>query len=60
MTRPPIRMCARCERTTTEPVLVGEIHSATGPGFNIYACTECAPGYPPLPDVLDLFPPPPQ
>ena len=55
MSRPAIRMCARCERTTTEPVLVSEIHSASGPGFNVYACAECAEHYPPLPDVLELL-----
>ncbi len=54
MTRPALRMCARCERTTEEPVLVHEVHAPTGPGFNVYACPECAPHYPPLVDVLDI------
>lgn len=50
--RRPIRMCARCGRTTDRPVLVHEVHAATGPGFNVYACPECAPHYPPRQDPL--------
>ncbi|AQS68195.1 hypothetical protein B1H29_15755 [Streptomyces pactum] len=48
-------MCARCRRTTDEPVLVHEVHAATGPGFNVYACPECAEHYPPMTDVLELL-----
>ena len=55
MTRPAMRMCARCQRTTNEPVLVHEVHAATGPGFNVYACPECATHYPPVTDVLELL-----
>ncbi|MEU1270218.1 hypothetical protein [Streptomyces sp. NPDC005799] len=55
MTRPAMRMCARCERTTDEPVLVHEVHAPTGPGFNVYACQDCATHYPPRQDVLDLL-----
>ncbi|WP_369248411.1 hypothetical protein [Streptomyces sp. R41] len=55
MTRPALRMCARCERTTDEPVLVHEVHAATGPGFNVYACPECANHYPPLTDTQELL-----
>ncbi len=54
-THHPIRMCARCERTTSAPVLVHEVHAATGPGFNVYACRDCADHYPPLTDVLELL-----
>ncbi|AOW88476.1 hypothetical protein BC342_20295 [Streptomyces olivaceus] len=50
-----MRMCARCQRTTDEPVLVHEVHAATGPGFNVYACPECAPNYPPPTDPLDIL-----
>ncbi|MFF5494633.1 hypothetical protein [Streptomyces aquilus] len=57
MSRPALRMCARRQRTTEEPVLVHEVHAPTGPGFNVYACQECAPYYPPQPDVLDLIEP---
>ncbi|MDT9701705.1 hypothetical protein [Streptomyces sp. P17] len=55
MTRPTLRMCARCQRTTEEPVLVHEVHASTGPGFNVYACPECAVHYPPMPDVLEVL-----
>ncbi|MFD5439255.1 hypothetical protein [Streptomyces tendae] len=55
MTRPIVRMCARCQRTTDEPVLVHEVHAATGPGFNVYACSECAPHYPPMTDPLEIL-----
>ncbi|WP_406443220.1 hypothetical protein OHB14_30110 [Streptomyces sp. NBC_01613] len=57
MTRPAVRMCARCQRTTDEPVLVHEVHAATGPGFNVYACPDCSTHYPPQPDVLELLEP---
>ncbi|WP_327343741.1 hypothetical protein [Streptomyces europaeiscabiei] len=52
--RPPVRMCARCQRVTEGPVLVHEHHGATGPGFNVYACVECAPHYPPPTDGPDV------
>lgn len=42
-------MCARCGCVTEQPVLVHEVHAATGPGFNVYACQDCALAYPPLP-----------
>jgi hypothetical protein len=48
-------MCVRCDRITDEPVVVSEVHSASGPGFNVYACPTCAPLFPPVPDVLDLL-----
>jgi hypothetical protein len=43
---------------TNRPVLVHEVHAATGPGFNVYACPECADQYPPRTDVLELPEPP--
>lgn len=57
MTRPATRMCTRCERITDEPVLVHEVHAATGPGFNVYACPDCATHYPPLREPLELLEP---
>ncbi|OKK02923.1 hypothetical protein AMK26_23345 [Streptomyces sp. CB03234] len=48
-------MCVRCDRFTTAPVLVSEVHSGSGPGFNVYACCDCAPLFPKLPDALDLL-----
>jgi hypothetical protein len=53
-------MCARCERTTDEPVLVHRVHAPTGPGFNVYACRECATHYPPLTGTLDHLDPTPR
>ena len=53
--RRPVRMCVRCDRITDTPVLVSEVHQNSGPGFNVYACRDCAPHLPPLPDVLDLL-----
>ncbi|CAM5233138.1 hypothetical protein SNARM312S_04469 [Streptomyces narbonensis] len=53
--RRPVRMCVRCEGLTTDPVIVSEVHAGSGPGFNVYACTECAPHIPKPPDVLDLL-----
>lgn len=53
--REPVRMCVRCDRITTEPVLVSEVHSASGPGFNVYACAACAPLFPRPPEALDLL-----
>ncbi|TGA84067.1 hypothetical protein, partial [Streptomyces sp. MZ04] len=57
--RPPVRMCARCQHTTDAPVLVHEVHAATGPGFNVYACQACATHYPPPTDALELLDAPP-
>lgn len=54
--RRPVRMCVRCHRVTDAPVTVAEVHRSSGPGWNVYACPECAPHFPPVPDVADLFP----
>ncbi|MDQ1008825.1 hypothetical protein QFZ82_003310 [Streptomyces sp. V4I23] len=54
-TRKPVRMCVRCNHITETPVLVSEVHQNSGPGFNVYACSECAPHFPPVPDVLNLL-----
>ncbi|MCH0541267.1 hypothetical protein I3F58_17175 [Streptomyces sp. MUM 203J] len=40
--RRPVRMCVRCRHITDTPMVVAEIDSATGPGFNVYCCPECA------------------
>ncbi|MGW4158096.1 hypothetical protein [Streptomyces sp. NPDC004788] len=40
---------------TDAPLVVAEVHQNSGPGWNVYACPECAPRFPPLPGVLDLF-----
>lgn len=51
----PVRMCVRCQTITEEPVLVREVHSNSGPGWNVYACPDCAPGFPPVVDVLGVL-----
>ncbi|GAA2242743.1 hypothetical protein GCM10010145_06340 [Streptomyces ruber] len=54
--RKSIRLCARCGCVTEHPVLVHEVPAAVGPGFNVYACPDCATYYPsPQPS-----PPPPR
>ncbi|WP_175411993.1 hypothetical protein [Streptomyces sp. TRM64462] len=35
-------MCVRCHDITDTPIIVAEIHSASGPGFNVYCCPTCA------------------
>ena len=42
MTRPAPRRCARFQLNTYEPGLVHQVHAPTGPGFNVYACPDCA------------------
>lgn len=54
--RRPVRMCVRCGTVTDQPVVVSEVHQATGPGFSVYACPDCAPHIPPAPDVFSLLP----
>lgn len=53
--RKPVRMCVRCDHITDAPVLVSEVHQNSGPGWNVYACPECVPHFPPQPDALDLL-----
>ncbi|WP_267243785.1 hypothetical protein [Streptomyces sp. PR69] len=53
--RVPMRMCVRCSSLTSCPVVVSEVHAGSGPGFNVYACPECAPSFPALPDALELL-----
>ncbi|WP_240135098.1 hypothetical protein [Streptomyces sp. MUM 178J] len=53
--RRAVRMCVRCNALTSRPVVVSEVHAGSGPGFNVYACPECAPRFPVVPDALDLL-----
>lgn len=55
-TRAPVRMCVRCCAITDAPVVVSEVHQGSGPGFTVYACQDCAPHFPRVPDVLSLPP----
>jgi hypothetical protein len=47
--------CVRCTTVTETPVVVSEVHHASGPGFSVYACTGCAAHFPQVPDALDLL-----
>ncbi|SPF04342.1 hypothetical protein SMA5143A_5139 [Streptomyces sp. MA5143a] len=55
-TRVPVRMCVRCCAITDAPVVVSAVHQGSGPGFTVYACRDCAPHFPRVPDVLSLPP----
>lgn len=35
-------ICCHCGRSTEAPVTVRYIPSASGPGFSLYACPDCA------------------
>ncbi len=37
--------CARCRRTTYEPVMIDAVEVGSGPGFIVYACPPCAHAY---------------
>ncbi|WP_231626423.1 hypothetical protein [Streptomyces apocyni] len=37
-------------------MLVSDVHQNSGPGFSVYACPDCAPHFPVLPDVAALLP----
>ncbi|WP_217161861.1 hypothetical protein [Streptomyces sp. AC512_CC834] len=52
--RPSLRMCVRCHVNTDVPVVISVVHQNSGPGFNVYACVECARHFPEEPDVLSL------
>ncbi|QWB23798.1 MULTISPECIES: hypothetical protein [Streptomyces] len=59
MTRPSVRMCTRCERSTNEPIPIriplGKSPTRTGPGLTIYACQECVTHSPPLQEAVELL-----
>jgi hypothetical protein len=46
------QICARCDRSTSKPVIVGHTHSASGGGRTAYACPGCAPSFPKQRDPL--------
>jgi hypothetical protein len=41
--RPAPQYCHRCQKLTTEPVLVDTVHGASLGGRNIWACPQHAP-----------------
>ncbi|MGY0061600.1 hypothetical protein ACWY4P_34540 [Streptomyces sp. LZ34] len=46
------QICARCDKPTTTPVIVGQVHSASGGGRTIYACPKHAARFPAQRDPL--------
>lgn len=46
------QVCARCDKPTARPVIVGHVHSASVGGRTAYACPDCAPSFPKEPDPL--------
>ncbi|MFF7649391.1 hypothetical protein ACFZCY_05960 [Streptomyces sp. NPDC007983] len=40
------QVCARCQTTTREPVVVAIEHGASVGGRTLYACPGCAPTFP--------------
>lgn len=48
--RPVPQYCTRCQKSTDDPVKVGERFGASGAGGNVYACRNCAPLFPPQSD----------
>ena len=55
MSRPALRMCAHCERSTGEPIPIRQFHAPTGAALNIYACQECVTHHPALEGPVDLL-----
>lgn len=54
MTRPAVQMCARCERSASEPFPIREFRAPADPGLCIYACQECVTHCPTLQDSVEL------
>ncbi|MEU0811513.1 hypothetical protein [Streptomyces sp. NPDC005970] len=46
------QICARCDKPTNQPVVVGQVHSASCGGRTAYACPGCAPSFPKQRDPL--------
>jgi hypothetical protein len=42
-TTPIPQLCCHCGELTREPVLVGEVHTASGAGASVFACPKDAP-----------------
>lgn len=40
------RICARCDKPTSEPATVAIEHSASAGGRTVYACPACVPSFP--------------
>ncbi|MFD7505288.1 hypothetical protein [Streptomyces sp. NPDC059850] len=40
------QVCARCDETTSDPVVVAIGYGASAGGGTVYACPDCAPTFP--------------
>lgn len=49
------QICARCQQSTVEPVVVGMEHGASIGGRTAYACPGCAPSFPKQVDVFAVM-----
>jgi hypothetical protein len=47
------QICARCQKSTREPVVVAIGHGASAGGGTVYACPGCAPSFPKPRDPFD-------
>ncbi|EFL26249.1 hypothetical protein SSOG_05963 [Streptomyces himastatinicus ATCC 53653] len=52
------QVCARCQRTTSQPVVVAIEYGASVGGGTVFACPDCAPTYPKQRDPFDPVSPP--
>ncbi|RNG33572.1 hypothetical protein EEJ42_07150 [Streptomyces botrytidirepellens] len=41
-----VQVCARCQTTTRQPVVVALAYGASAGGGTVYACPDCAPTFP--------------
>ncbi|RNG30421.1 hypothetical protein EEJ42_10560 [Streptomyces botrytidirepellens] len=48
-----VQVCARCQTTTRQPVVVAIEHSASAGAGTAYACPDCAPTFPRQRDPFD-------
>ena len=48
-----VQVCARCQTTTRQPVVVAIAYGASVGGGTVYACPECAPTFPKQRDPFD-------
>ncbi|MFB6843895.1 hypothetical protein ACFCXS_03320 [Streptomyces sp. NPDC056373] len=55
MTRPAMRMCTRCERSTGTPAPIRQFQAPSGLPLTIYACQECVSHYPALEGAVGLL-----
>ncbi|MGO4419766.1 hypothetical protein AB4Z54_13755 [Streptomyces sp. MCAF7] len=46
------QICARCDKSTNQPVTLCQVHSASCGGRTAYACPSCAPSFPKQRDPL--------